>query len=187
MSRFFVLPVFLSSLLAAGCASGPREPPRFGGERGSHEEHHGFGLGLGHVTIEIGSQPDDDVDPIEARNRAIEAVPDESPFIADRDIPHQPAAVTAPDPVHVAFDATAAQAALGAVDLSGCIVRGAPKGYGHARVTFGSDGHATRVVVDSPSGMPNDAVTCIGTGLGTATTPAFDGAPIVVGATFRLN
>jgi hypothetical protein len=104
-----------------------------------------------------------------------------------RTIPHLPARVTAPEPEHVAFDSGAALAAIHAVDLAPCVARGAVPGYGHAKITFGADGRATKVVIDSPPAMPADAVACVGELLGAATVPEFDGGPMTVGSAWLVK
>jgi hypothetical protein len=79
------------------------------------------------------------------------------------------------------FDAKRARVALGSVDLSECRVVGAPRGYGHARVTFNPDGGASKVVVDTPSGLGDLAVKCIGDRLGAVTVPQYKGSLVNVG------
>jgi hypothetical protein len=99
--------------------------------------------------------------------------------------PHlTPRADATAEPAH--FDPGAALNALHAVDLAPCASRGAPRGYGHARVTFDADGRADRVVIESPPGLSPDAVACVGNTLGAAKVPPFDGAPIAVGASYRV-
>ncbi len=103
------------------------------------------------------------------------------------EIPHEPPRITPPEPSHVAFDSVAALAALHATDMSSCVARGAPRAYGHARVTLKNDGHASIVSIDSPSGMTGDAVACIGEQLGRVSVPPFDGAEITVGASYLVK
>jgi hypothetical protein len=79
------------------------------------------------------------------------------------------------------FDGLAARAALGRLDLASCRSRGAPHGYGHARVTFAEDGHVARVVIDAPSGLAEEAVACVGARLGEARVAAFTGPAAPVG------
>lgn len=101
--------------------------------------------------------------------------------------PAPPARETPPPPRGPAFDQGAARASLGAVDLSECKGRGAPAGYGHARVTFVPGGNVEKVVVDGPSGLSPDAVSCIGQALGTAEVPPFDGAAVAVPTTWLVK
>jgi hypothetical protein len=82
------------------------------------------------------------------------------------------------------FDAQAARAALSRVDLSACRDAGAPRGYGHAKVTFNPDGRASKVVVDTPAGLSAPAVKCIGDRLGTVTVSEYDGSLVTVGSTW---
>lgn len=82
------------------------------------------------------------------------------------------------------FDAKGARTALGAVDLSACRAEGAPRGYGHAKVTFNPDGKASKVVVDTPDGLSSSAVKCIGDRLGAVTVPEYEGSLVTVGTTW---
>jgi hypothetical protein len=82
------------------------------------------------------------------------------------------------------FDAKSARAALGAVDLTACRAEGAPRGYGHAKVTFNPDGKASKVVVDTPDGLSGPAVKCIGDRLGAVIVPEYEGSLVVVGTTW---
>jgi hypothetical protein len=61
-----------------------------------------------------------------------------------------------------------ARTALSRIDVSRCRGEGAPRGYGHANVTFDKDGHASKVVVDRPASLSDAAVACLGRELGTA-------------------
>jgi hypothetical protein len=89
---------------------------------------------------------------------------------------------TSPD--SQSFDAKSARAALGAVDLATCRAEGAPRGYGHAKVTFNPDGGASRVIVDTPDGLSAAAVKCIGDRLGAVTVPEYEGSYLTVGTTW---
>jgi hypothetical protein len=82
------------------------------------------------------------------------------------------------------FDAKRARIALGSVDLSSCRVVGAPRGYGHATVTFNPDGGASKVIVDTPSGLGDLAVKCIGDRLGAVRVPEYKGNLVSVGTTW---
>lgn len=114
------------------------------------------------------------------------AIAEQSPTYVPQVTP-PPSRVTPPDPVHARFDAAAATSAIHAIDLAPCAARGAPTGYGHARIAFGDDGAATRVTIDAPQGMGAEAVRCLGDRLATATVDAFEGAPITVGASYYVR
>jgi hypothetical protein len=102
--------------------------------------------------------------------------------------PPPPPAREAPEgPAGPKFDAPAARSALDAVDLAECRAQGAPRGYGHARVTFAEGGNVTKVIVDSPAGLPAEAVSCVGQRLATASVPPFDGVPVTVGKTWLVR
>jgi|GEM_PF-6519482 len=83
-----------------------------------------------------------------------------------------------------AFDAKAARGALGDVDLDACRAAGAPRGYGHALVTFNPSGDISKVVVDDPSGLPVSAVRCIGDELGKTRIKEYKGSAVTVGTTW---
>ncbi len=101
--------------------------------------------------------------------------------------PPPPARETPEGPEGPRFDAAAARASLDAIDLDACRDAGAPRGYGHARVTFADAGNVTKVVVDSPSGLSAEAVACVGQHLATATVPTYEGAPVTVGTTWLVR
>lgn len=86
-----------------------------------------------------------------------------------------------------AFSANAARAALAGVDLSPCRRVGAPSGQGHAEVTFNPDGKASKVVIDTPSRLPDAAVKCIGERLGAATVAEYQGSVVTVGAAWSVR
>ncbi len=85
------------------------------------------------------------------------------------------------------FDPHAARAALNEIDVSSCRASGAPTGFGHAKATFNPDGRISKVVVDEPAGMADEAAKCIGDRIGTAMVPAFKGSLITVGTTFHVK
>lgn len=85
------------------------------------------------------------------------------------------------------FDAKSARAALSEVDLAPCRAAGAPRGYGHAKVTFNPDGSASKVVVDTPSGLSPEAVKCIGDRLGAVSVPEYAGSLVTVGSTWFIR
>ncbi|MBX3205397.1 MAG: hypothetical protein KF764_10030 [Labilithrix sp.] len=93
----------------------------------------------------------------------------------------------ATDAAPAPFDPHAARSALNAVDLSSCRGMGAPRGYGHARVTLNPDGQVSKVVIDAPSGMPDAAARCVGDRLGAVTMPSFKGSLVTMGTTFHLD
>lgn len=108
--------------------------------------------------------------------------------------PPGPPPVTPPSPADriepsktIALDAPSARAALASADVQPCASEGAPAGYGHAKVTFAPAGNITKVIIDSPSGLTPEAVSCLGAALGTAEAPPFDGAPVTVGTTFLVK
>jgi len=82
------------------------------------------------------------------------------------------------------FPAARARAALGDVDLSSCREVGAPRGHGHAQVTFNPDGAVSKVVVDTPDGLPPAAVQCIGDRLGAVKVVEYKGSLVTVGTTW---
>jgi hypothetical protein len=85
------------------------------------------------------------------------------------------------------FAPSAARSALAKVDVDECRSLGAPRAYGHAVVTFNPDGHASKVVVDTPSGLPDEAVKCIGDRLGAVRVAEFDGSLVTVGTTWFVR
>lgn len=96
--------------------------------------------------------------------------------------PSPPAATAAPP--RVLFDEGAAMVSVHGIDLNECVARGVPTGYGHARLTFSTDGAVTQVTVDKPAGLSTDAVACLGDKLGHADAPRFDGSPVTMGVGF---
>jgi len=85
-----------------------------------------------------------------------------------------------------AFDPDAARTSLHSLDLSACALDGAG-GAGHAKVTFSPAGDVSAVVIDAPRGLGQHAVTCIGSKLGTAHVPAFDGEPVTAGTVYHVS
>lgn len=86
----------------------------------------------------------------------------------------------------IAFDAHRARATLAAVDLSSCRELGAPRGYGHAIVTYSAEGFPAKVVIDDPAGLSDRAVKCVGEKLGTGNVTAFAGPSAPVGVTWFI-
>jgi hypothetical protein len=101
--------------------------------------------------------------------------------------PPPPARERPAGPPPPAFDIAAARSSLASVDLAPCRAAGVPAGYGHARVTFGEAGNVTKVIVDSPSGLSPEAVSCVGQRLGTAEVPAFVGREVSVPTTWLVR
>jgi len=86
-----------------------------------------------------------------------------------------PSPLRPPPPPRQSFDATAAKVALEQLDVGSCRAQGAPRGYVHARTTFGNTGAVRKVIVDAPAGLSPEAVSCLGTKIGEATVPPFEG------------
>jgi hypothetical protein len=89
--------------------------------------------------------------------------------------PPAPPAVVAPAPPARTFDATEATLSLEQCGVAACRAQGVPRGYVHARVTFGNAGGVTRVAIDAPSGLSPEAVACVGQRIATASVSPFDG------------
>jgi hypothetical protein len=102
-------------------------------------------------------------------------------------LPPTPPNVTPPDPVRVAFDKAGTERTLHDLDFRACAARGAPHGYGHARVTFDPRGAVTHVLIDAPSGLSQDAVDCVGEHFTIVGTAPFDGGPVSIGTTFYVG
>jgi hypothetical protein len=79
------------------------------------------------------------------------------------------------------------RSALGDAPVASCKERGLSPGYGHAKVTFGPDGHPTKVAIDAPPNLGPEAVGCVGEKLGAVVVPPFDGAPVSVGTTWYVR
>jgi hypothetical protein len=94
------------------------------------------------------------------------------PDYASREAP--PPEVTVPAQ-RKSLDAASARASLQHVDLGPCREHGLPRGYVHARVTFGNAGTPARIDLDGPEGLSKEAVTCVGGGLSRASMPPFVG------------
>jgi hypothetical protein len=137
---------------------------------------------LTQLAVSAASADDEDVEPPPP---PLEPVPTYGYFYVVP--PSQPPRVSAPEPVHRAFDATAALTALHGVDVRDCAEDGAPNVYGHARVVFRADGRAQSVTIDQPTGLSKDVVDCVGRDLGEVSVPPFDGAAVGVGTSFFLG
>jgi hypothetical protein len=99
----------------------------------------------------------------------------------------QPPRAARAEPARTPFEQVKALAAIHERDISSCAARGAPPGYGHARVTFDGGGHVTAVVVDAPAGMNDDALACVGDEMRSVEVPPFDGAAVTVGASYFVG
>jgi hypothetical protein len=86
-----------------------------------------------------------------------------------------PSPLAPPPTRHAPFDATAAKVALEQLDVGSCRAQGAPRGYVHARTTFANTGAVRKVIVDAPAGLSPEAVSCLGTKMGEANVPPFEG------------
>lgn len=166
-----------ASIFATGC---------YGGHAHHHHIHHGggdvaFAAGVGLLAGVAIAEAAHDHDP----------PPPPQPVyyqpVVYVNAPPQPASPRDQVPSNSdgpAFDAKAARTALGAVDLATCRDVGAPRGYGHAKVTFNPDGKASKVVVDTPDNMNARAVQCIGDRLGAVSIPEYQGSLVTVGTTW---
>lgn len=99
--------------------------------------------------------------------------------------PRAPAPQPAPPPPPP-FDAKHARSALSEIDLAACRAEGAPRGYGHAKVTFNPSGDISKVVIDEPAKMSPAAAKCIGDAIGRATVPLFNGSLVTMGTTWYV-
>jgi hypothetical protein len=90
-------------------------------------------------------------------------------------------------PQHHPLDPALAFAAVHAVDVSSCSNEGGAGGYGHARVTFGADGHTAGLLVRAPQGLSKEAEDCIEHRFGAASVSPFDGSPVTVGTSFYVK
>lgn len=90
----------------------------------------------------------------------------------------------APPPPPPSFDALRARQELAQVELAKCRESGAPRGYGHAKVTFNPSGDISKVVIDEPAAMAGPAAKCIGDAIGKTTIPVFNGSLVTVGTTY---
>lgn len=95
-----------------------------------------------------------------------------------------PVARPAPPPPPPSFDALRARQELAQVQLAKCRESGAPRGYGHAKVTFNPSGDISKVVIDEPGAMAAPAAKCIGDAIGKTTIPIFNGSLVTVGTTY---
>jgi hypothetical protein len=82
------------------------------------------------------------------------------------------------------FDKDAAVRALSGVDLAACK---AQSGEGHVLVTFDTKGKAKEVVVDKGDFGSAKVGKCIAAKFKKVTVPPFDGPPVRVGKTFKVE
>jgi hypothetical protein len=181
---------FLAWAMAAACVSGCAAPMH---STSGYFEHHPYAHERqGHATLADLAEA---IDIAAASNDSLaaSAATDDTElppgtYGAYRPyVPPPPPRVTAPDPVHVAFDQTKAHVALEAIDLSACKTLGAPAGYGRARVTFGAEGKTKQVAIQAPDGLSKEAVECLGEHIGAAEVPPFDGASIEMETSYRVQ
>jgi hypothetical protein len=85
------------------------------------------------------------------------------------------------------FDRDAAVAALSSVDVQACKRAKGPTGGGHVVVTFGSSGTATTAAVDKAPYVGTAVGQCIAKKYKQAKVPAFQGVPVTVGKTFKID
>jgi len=95
--------------------------------------------------------------------------------------PPRPVANDAPP-----FDSNAARTQFNDIDVTSCRDAGTASGFGHANVTFSPDGRVTKVLVDEPRGLSTEAVSCVGSRLGTVSVSPFRGSAVTMGTTYRL-
>lgn len=178
MLRFFsrAVPLVVLSIMAGGC---------YAGSHHHGHAHHGHGDGLlvaaaivaGAAIVASSSEPPRREEPVYVQPVVYVSAPaGPAPPPSPRDRIAKSDATP--------FDAKGARAALAEVDLSSCRALGAPRGYGHAKVTFNPDGKVSKVVVDTPSGLEERAAHCVGDRLGTASVAEYRGSLVTVGTTW---
>lgn len=176
--------LLVAAVFASGCYAGPRR----GVYVGSHHHHHHRSDGADVAFAAVGLVA---AAAILASSEREHREPERiyyQPVYYVNGPPAPPTPASAKDRVTNdetrSFDAKSARAALGAVDLAACRAEGAPRGYGHAKVTFNPDGKASKVVVDTPDGLSQSAVNCIGDRLGAVAVPEYEGSYVTVGTTW---
>lgn len=179
--------LLVMAALATGCYAGPRR----GMYVSSHHHHHGSdGADLAFATVGLLATVAMMASDAEVERRESERIYYQPIYYVNGPAP-PPLPASAKDRVTddrlQSFDAQSARAALGAVDLGECRAAGAPRGYGHAKVTFNPDGKASKVVVDTPDGLSDAAVKCIGDRLGAVTVPEYEGSYVTVGTTWFVR
>ena len=158
-----------------------------------HYGHHGGGGGIALLTgmivgVAISEGLHDAPSEPEVHPAYVPApsdAPPPPPMLAPRpSAPPEDARVPALD----SFDPIVARNALHAVDLRACHdAQAAPIGYGHAKVTFNPDGSVKTILVDSPAGLNEAVVACIGAKLSEARVPEFRGPATTAGFAFRIE
>ena len=139
----------------------------------------GVGFMIGMAIAEQIARPEHE-QPVEEE----EVPPGDFAYVSPDGVP-RPRSYGADERAH-GLDAPAALASLHEADVASCALVGAPRGFGHARVTFAPSGGVSLVVVDGPGGLSPEAVACIGDRLGRATAPAFEGGQVTVGTSWFI-
>ena len=85
------------------------------------------------------------------------------------------------------FDRQAAASALASVDLHKCKATNVRAGQGHVTITFEPTGAAGKVVVDGGDYKGTPVAKCITAQYKRAQVPAFTGASVSVGKSFKLE
>jgi hypothetical protein len=93
----------------------------------------------------------------------------------------------APNVQNDTFDRDAAVSALGSVDVQTCKRSKGPTGEGHVVVTFSAAGAAVTAVVDKAPYQGTPVGQCVAKKFKKAKVPAFQGQPISVGKTFKID
>jgi hypothetical protein len=84
-----------------------------------------------------------------------------------------------PPPGPRAFDLSAAESSVAAVDVDACKAEGLAPGYGHATVAFAPDGTVHGVALDLPAATSPAARACIETAFRTPHVAAFSGDQVM--------
>lgn len=90
---------------------------------------------------------------------------------------YEPVPARPAEPPHV----REARGALSRIDVAPCRDAGAPRGKGHAKVTFSPEGNVSNVAIDAPNGLSEPAVACIGERLSAAKIAEYNGRAVTVG------
>jgi len=169
MNRFLLLlaPCFL---LCAGCAPGR-------GGRAARDAHAVVATADAVLLLaELGEQASNSV-PGGHEDILDAPEPVRVEYVAVAPEPPQRYAPPAPPPPAGprAFDLSAAESSVAAVDVDACKDEGLATGYGHATVAFAPDGTVHAVALDLPAGTSSNARTCIETAFRTPHVAAFSG------------
>ena len=184
---FRALPFALLVATVSGCSAHYGRDAR--SSRG-HHHHHSDGVLVATGLILGAAVIASEVERSRERGRVV--VVDETMYLRPRPtvfavFPASPRDRVQPTESTTPFDAAAARTALASVDLGPCREAGAPRGYGHAQITYAGSGAITQVVVDAPSGLPPQAVACVGDRLGTATSSPFGGRDVTVATSWFIR